>query len=123
MKKIIQSPKLSAAGPYSHGIETDGSILFFSGQLGIDPATGKMGETIQEQTVFAIKNIEILLEEANLTKEAVVKTTVFLKDIADFPIMNQLYGEYFSSLPARSAFQVAALPNDGLIEIEIIATR
>lgn len=124
MKKIINSEKLNVLGPYSHVVAASGEIFYFSGQLGINPETQEMGKSIQEQTRYALKNIDLLLQQAGLVKENIVKVLVLLKDMADFSEMNQVYGEYFTQEPpARSAFQVAALPSDGLIEIEVIAVK
>lgn len=123
MKQVLNSKQLSQLGPYSHIVRA-GNTYYFSGQLGINLQTGQMGETIEEQTTFALENIQLLLQEAGLTKNAIVKTLVLLKDIQDFPAMNQIYGNFFDhEPPARSAFQVAALPNNGLVEIEVIAVN
>ena len=113
----------AAIGPYSQGISTNG-LVFVSGQLPIDPSTGAFaGETIQEQTEQSIKNIQAILEKKGLSLDDVVKTTVLLKDINDFAAMNEVYAKYFTGdCPARSAFQVVALPKDALVEIEAIAS-
>lgn len=124
MKETINAAQLSQLGPYSHVVKASGTIYYLSGQLGIDPETKEMGKDIVEQTQNAFKNIDILLKEAGLTKENIVKTLVLLKDINDFEAMNQIYGTYFTEdHPARSAFQVGALPAGGLIEIECIAVK
>lgn len=126
MKKTIetnQAPK--AIGPYSQGISANG-FVFTSGQLALDPATGEfVGEEIKEQTRQSLNNVKAILEAAGLTMDQVVKTTVFLKDMNDFAEMNQVYSEFFTegNYPSRSAVQVARLPKDGLVEIEVIALK
>lgn len=121
-KTVISSTNAPAAiGPYSPGIKT-GNMVFLSGQLGIDPATGKMPEGAVEQAKQSLANVEALLAEAGATFADVIKTTVYLADIADFAAVNEVYASKFSEpFPARSAFQVAALPAGGLVEIEVIA--
>ena len=120
-KTVISSPDAPAAlGPYSAGIKT-GNLVFMSGQLGINPATGKMPEGAVEQAKQSLANIEALLTAAGATFDNVVKTTVFRADIADFAAMNEVYATKFTEpYPARSAFQVAALPAGGLVEIEVV---
>jgi 2-iminobutanoate/2-iminopropanoate deaminase len=123
MKQAISTAKAPAAiGPYSQAIQT-GNLLFLSGQLGIDPATGDfVPGQIAEQTEQVFKNIEALLSEARLTLSHVVKTTVFLSDMADFAAMNAVYGQYFTPpYPARSTVAVKTLPKNGRVEIEITA--
>ncbi|MBQ8648104.1 MAG: RidA family protein [Oscillospiraceae bacterium] len=124
MKQPISTPNAPAAiGPYSQGIAA-GSTVYVSGQLPIDPATGTMPEGIQAQTAQALKNITNILAEQGMTLDNVVKTTVFLADLADFVPMNEVYGQFFSQpYPARSAVQVAKLPKDAPIEIECIAVK
>lgn len=114
----------AAIGPYSQGIQTD-ALVFVSGQLPIDPATGEFaGPDIAAQTARSLENIKAILTEAGLTLSDVVKTTVYLNNIADFAAMNEVYAQYFTgTCPARSAFEVAALPKAALIEIEAIAAR
>ena len=121
-KNVISSDKAPAAlGPYAAGINT-GNTPFLSGQLGIDPATGKLPEGIEAQAKQSLANIEALLAAAGATFDNVVKTTVLLADIADFATVNEIYASKFSEpFPARSAFQVGALPAGGLVEIEVIA--
>ena len=121
-KEVVASTNAPAAiGPYSPGIKTQG-IVFLSGQLGIDPASGKMPEGVGAQAEQSLKNIEALLAEAGATMENVVKTTVYLNDIADFKAVNEIYAGHFAEpYPARSAVQVAALPAGGLVEIEVVA--
>ena len=111
----------AALGPYSQAITT-GGFIFCSGQLGIDPATGTLAEGVVAQANQAFKNIENVLAEADATLDDVVKVTVLLADIADFAAVNEAYATHFSTpYPARSAFQAAAIPAGGLVEIEVIA--
>ena len=114
-KTVVSSDNAPAAiGPYSPGIQ--------AGQLGIDPATGKMPEGVEAQAKQSLANVEALLTAAGATFADVVKTTVYLADIADFAAVNEIYASKFEApFPARSAFQVAALPAGGLVEIEVIA--
>ena len=111
-----------AIGPYSVAIAT-GCLVFVSGQLGIDPASGAIVEGgIQSQTRTALNNVRSVLESAGSSLEQVVKTTVFLTDMAQFAEMNAVYAEFFTAdFPARSAIQVAALPKGGIVEVEAIA--
>ena len=110
-------------GPYSQAI-FNGHFVFLSGQLGIDRQTGELVEGIEAQTKQAFQNISYVLAEANLTLADVVKVTVYLADLADYAVVNDIYAKQFSEpFPARSAFQVAALPLDGAVEIEVIAAR
>lgn len=122
-KDVISSASAPAAiGPYSCGIKT-GNLVFLSGQLGINPETGKMPEGVVEQAKQSLANVEALLTAAGATFADVVKTTVYLADIADFAAVNEVYASKFAEpYPARSAFQVAALPAGGLVEIEVIAS-
>ena len=120
-KTVIASENAPAAlGPYSAGIAT-GKLAFLSGQLGLDPATGELAEGVVARAEQALKNIEALLTAAGATFGNVVKTTVFLADIADFNAVNEVYGAHFTEpFPARSAVQAAALPKGALVEIECI---
>ena len=120
-KTVIASENAPAAlGPYSAGIAS-GNLAFLSGQLGLNPSTGELAEGVVAQTEQALKNIEALLTAAGATFGNVVKTTVFLADIADFNAVNEVYGARFTEpYPARSAVQVAALPKGALVEIECI---
>ena len=124
MKEIISATNAPAAlGPYSHAVAMEG-IVFTSGQLGIDPATGKLAEGVAAQAEQALKNLEAVLKAAGASMADVVKTTVFLADINDFAEMNKVYGEFFTQpYPARSAVQVAKLPKDAPLEIECIAVK
>ncbi len=123
MKKegIFTEKAPRAVGPYSQAIRT-GNMLFVSGQLPLIPETGKMHEgTIQECARQALNNLKAIVEEAGATMDQIVKTTVFLADLADFADANGIYAEFFSEpFPARSAFQVGRLPLDARIEIEAI---
>ena len=125
MKKVISTPNAPAAlGPYSQAIEVNG-MIFLSGQLPIDPTTGEfVAGGIKEQTLQIFKNIEAILKEADMTLDNVVKTTVFLADMADFADMNEVYASQFSdTFPARSAFAVKTLPKNADIEIEVVGVR
>ena len=110
-----------ALGPYSQGVKA-GCFIFLSGQLGLDPETNEFAEGgIVEQTRQALSNLKHVIESGDSSLENVVKTTVFLNDMNDFQAMNAVYGEFFkSNPPARSTVQVAALPKNGLVEIEAI---
>ncbi len=121
-KTIIATSKAPAAiGPYSQAIST-GQLLFTSGQLPIDPTTGKIPEgSIEDRAHIVFQNLKAIAEEAGASLDSVVKTTVFLADINDFQAVNQVYAQYFKEpFPARSAFQVAALPLGADIEVEAI---
>jgi len=124
VKKVIHSDKApGAVGPYSQAILM-GNLVFTSGQVAIDPDVGKLIEGgIQEQTRQVMTNLSAVLEAAGTDFTRIVKATVFLDDINDFAEFNEVYSEYFpSNPPARSAFQVAALPLGAVVEIEMIAT-
>ncbi|WP_025449527.1 RidA family protein [Helicobacter pylori] len=125
MKKVIHStlaPK--AIGPYSQAIATN-DLVFVSGQLGIDATTGEFkGTDIHSQTTQSMENIKAILKEADLGMDSVVKTTILLKSLDDFAVVNEIYGSYFTEpYPARATFQVAKLPKDALVEIEAIAIK
>ncbi len=118
---IFSNNAPSAIGPYSPGVKL-GDMLYLSGQLGLDPATGTLPEGVEAQAEQSLKNIESLLAEAGATMANVVKTTVFLADIADFARVNEVYAKHFEApFPARSAVQVGAIPAGGLVEIEVVA--
>ena len=124
MKKVIATKQAPAAiGPYSQGIEASGRMIFVSGQIPINPATGNIeAESIEDQTRQSLTNIQHILEAAGAGMSDVVKTTVLLADIADFAAMNGVYAEFFKGdCPARAAFQVAAIPKGARVEIEAIA--
>lgn len=121
-KKPVKTDKAPAAiGPYSQGIIT-GNLVFTSGQLPIDPATGKIPEgPIEDRAHLVFKNLDALAKEAGTSLDAAVKTTVYLADIKDFAAVNQVYAQYFKEpFPARSAVQVAALPLGADIEVEAV---
>ncbi|MDR2682814.1 MAG: RidA family protein [Dysgonamonadaceae bacterium] len=123
MKQVISTSQAPAAiGPYSQAIKA-GNLIFLSGQLGINPATGELAPaSVAAQTTQAFSNIKAVLAEAGLTFDHVVKTTVFLADMADFATMNEVYARHFNApYPARSAFAVKTLPKNALVEIEVIA--
>ena len=121
--QFIHSEQAPAAiGPYSQAYEANG-FIFTSGQLGINPSTGKMPETITEQTEQACKNIAAILAASGLSMMNVIKTTCFLADINDFKAFNEVYAKHFVSKPARSCFAVKSLPANGLCEIEVIAAK
>ena len=125
MKKIIATNNAPAAiGPYSQAIEVNG-IVYISGQIPIDPATGDFPQGgIKEQTAQSFANIKAILAEAGLTTDNIVKATVLLNDIANFAGMNEVYATQFSgTFPARSAFAVRDLPKGAMVEIEVIAAR
>ena len=124
-KKIFQTDKApKAIGPYSQAIESNG-FLFLSGQIPIDPTTNQLisSTSVVDQTKRVLQNIEALLSPKNLSLSHVVKTTLFLKNMSDFPAINETYGIFFKeNPPARSTVEVSRLPKDVLIEIEAIAT-
>jgi 2-iminobutanoate/2-iminopropanoate deaminase len=125
MKRAITTTKAPAAiGPYSQAIEA-GGFLYISGQLPIDGVTGEMPGDTGEQARTSLRNIEGILREAGLTRNDVVKTTIFLKNLADFDTVNKIYGEFFagSLFPARSTIEVSRLPKDASIEIEAVVRK
>lgn len=125
MKKIIATTKAPAAiGPYNQAIQV-GNMLFASGQLGLDPATGNFPEGgVKEQTIQSFQNVKAILEEAGFSINDVVKTTVYLADMADFAAMNEIYASQFEGdFPARSAVAVKTLPKNALVEVEVIAVK
>ncbi len=121
-RQVIHSTNAPAAiGPYSQAIRA-GQFIFASGQLGLDPQTGTLQEGVEAQTRQALANVQALLAAAGSTPAHVVKSTIFLADLADFARVNALYGAIFQhEPPARSTVQVAALPLGALVEIEVIA--
>ena len=121
-RQIISSPKApKALGPYSHAVRV-GNFVHASGQLGLDPQSNELAQGIEAQTRQALQNQAQVLEAAGTSLRNVIKTTVFLKDMCDFPKMNAVYAEFFpKDPPARSTVAVAALPKDGLVEIECVA--
>ena len=123
MKKVISTTKAPAAiGPYSQAIQV-GNLVYTSGQIPIDPATGMIVTGgIKEQTLQSLTNVKAILEEVGLTMSNVLKTTVFMVDMGDFADMNSVYAEFFTEpYPARSAVAVKTLPKGALVEIEVIA--
>jgi 2-iminobutanoate/2-iminopropanoate deaminase len=124
VKQVITTPRAPAAiGPYSQGIKA-GNLLFVSGQIPIDPATGALIEAkdIPSQTRRVLQNIQQILSSGGATMDHVVRTTVFLKDMNDFAEMNRVYGEFFKeAAPARATVEVARLPKDAAVEIDCIA--
>ena len=125
MKAKISTTKAPAAiGPYSQGVDL-GSLVYTSGQLGIDMTTGTLPEGIEAQARCSLENIRSILTEAGLTMDNIIKTVVFIKNMDDFAKVNAIYSEYICGeiLPARSCVEVARLPKDALVEIEAIAVR
>ena len=122
MRKTVQTPNAPAAiGPYSQAI-TCGNMVFTSGQIPLDPATGTVvGETIREQAEQVMKNLTAVLEAAGSSPEKAVKTTCFLADMADFAVFNEVYATCFTTNPARSCVAVKSLPKGVLVEVEVIA--
>ncbi len=125
MKPISTNNAPAAIGPYSQGVDSGAGLVFLSGQLPIDPSTGAFPEgSVKEQTRQSILNAKAILEAAGLGLANVVKTTVFLADMADFAAMNEVYAQFFSQpFPARSAVAVKTLPKGALVEIECIAAK
>jgi 2-iminobutanoate/2-iminopropanoate deaminase len=124
-KKVIATTNAPGAiGPYSQA-RLLGDLLITSGQLPLDPATGAFPEGIEAQTRQSLTNVKAIVEAAGLTMDDVVKTTVFLSDMNNFGAMNGVYAEFFTEgkYPARSAVEVARLPKDALVEIEVIAAK
>lgn len=123
-KTVINAAKAPAAvGPYSHA-NAAGETIYISGQLGLDPETGVLAEGVEAQAKTGFENLKIILTEAGVSFENVVKTTVFLTDMNDFAAVNDIYAQYFTAdYPARSCVQVAALPKGASFEIEAIAAK
>ena len=122
-KTVIKPAKAAPAiGPYNHAVRAS-DLLFCAGQIPLDPATGNsVSGDIKAQTERALQNIKVILDDQGLSFANVVKTTVFMTNLADFPAMNEVYSRYFTSdFPARSTVQVAALPRGAQVEIEVIA--
>ena len=124
MKAINSTKAQSAIGPYSQAVDKDG-FIFVSGQLPIDETTGLFaGDDIASQAKQSLQNIKYILEEAGLGMKDISKTTILLKNIEDFAVVNEIYGQFFTApFPARATYEVARLPKDALIEIEAIAKR
>ncbi len=122
MKKIETADAPSAIGPYSQGIILE-NVLFTSGQLGIDVRTGELGRDVREQTRYALTNMQRVVEAAGGSLAQVVKVMIFLADMDDFSLVNEVYASFFTEpYPARSCVEVARLPKDGLIEIEAVCS-
>ena len=121
-KEVVQTTKAPAAiGPYVQAVKANG-FLFVSGQLGFDLATGEIPEAVADQTRFSLANLGAILAEAGLDPAAVVKTTIFLTNMDDFAVVNQIYGDFFEgNFPARSTVAVRTLPKAAKVEIECIA--
>jgi len=121
---IISTPKAPAAiGPYSQAVRV-GAALYTSGQLGLDPATGSLPEGVEAQTRQSLSNIGAILDAAGYAVTDVVKTTVFIRSMDDFACVNAVYSAFFGDhKPARSCVEVARLPKDGLVEIEVVAVK
>ncbi|WP_092736843.1 RidA family protein [Riemerella columbipharyngis] len=125
MKKIISTPKAPAAiGPYAQANYING-ILYISGQIPLNPETGQLEDGIEDETHQVMKNLKVILEEAGLTFSNVVKTTIFLKNMDDFAVMNDIYTSYMDmeNLPARETIEVSCLPKNVSVEISMIAHR
>jgi len=124
MGSIIGTEKApKAIGPYSQAVRA-GSLLFISGQLPIDPASGQMPASAAAQTERSLQNVKAILEAAGMTMADVVKVNVFMADLSEFATMNDVYGRYFSApFPARAAVEVSRLPKDALVEIEAVAYK
>ena len=121
MKKIHTDHAPAAIGPYSQAV-VSGNLVFTSGQIAINPATGNVeAEGIEEQTEQVMKNLGAVLEAAGSSYEKAIKTVCFLKNMDDFAVFNEIYGRYFSEKPARSCVAAAALPKNVLVEVEVIA--
>ena len=121
MKKISTDKAPAAIGPYSQGVIIN-NMLFTSGQIALDPATGEVvGTTIEEQAEQVMKNLGAILKEAGSSYEKTVKTVCFLADMGDFATFNEVYGKYFTEKPARSCVAVKQLPKNVLCEVEVIA--
>lgn len=121
MEKLSTNKAPAAIGPYSQVVKT-GNLLFTSGQIALEPATGEVvGTTIEEQTEQVMKNLGAILQEAGLSYDHVVKTSCFLADMNDFATFNEIYGKYFTNKPARSCVAVKTLPKNVLCEVEVIA--
>lgn len=120
--EIISTQKAPGAiGPYSQAVRA-GDMLFTSGQLGLNPETGALAEGVRAQADQALKNLGAILHEASLDYKDVIKTVVFIKNMADFKTVNEVYAQYFTAnYPARSCVEVAALPMGGLVEVECVA--
>lgn len=123
MQSVMTHRAPAAVGPYSQAIMKN-NTLFVSGQLGIDPNSGIMPVGFEEQANLVFANLKAILEAAGMGMTHIVKVSVFLKDMNDFALLNEIYSRYFSApYPARETYQVVKLPKDGLVEISVIAMR
>lgn len=123
MKEIKTNNAPGAIGPYSQAVVT-GNMVFTSGQIPVNPVSGEIPESIGEQAKQVFENLKNLLEASGTSIDNVVKTTVFIKNMSDFAVINEIYGKYFSEpYPARSCVEVSKLPKDVLIEVEAIAEK
>ena len=121
MKKIFTEKAPAAVGPYSQAIEVNG-MLYTSGQIPLDPATGTIvGDNVTAQAEQVMKNLKAVLEAAGTSTDNVVKTLCFLTNMGDFAAFNEVYGRYFTEKPARSCVEVSALPKGALCEVEVVA--
>lgn len=121
-KKINTDKAPGALGPYSQAVEID-QLVYTSGQLGIDPATGELADGVEAQAKQALENVKAILAEAGLEMSSIIKTLVFIKDMNDFGKVNAIYADFFGpDYPSRSCVEVARLPMDALVEIEAIAS-
>lgn len=123
MRDVLSTTAAPAPiGPYVQGIRAAGTFIFVSGQLGLTPDGALAGEDVRAQTRQALRNLQAILQSAGAGLEQVVKTTVFLRSLQDFPAMNEVYAEFFGAQPpARTTVEVSALPREALVEIEAIA--
>lgn len=124
MKQVISTEKAPAAiGPYSQAIEVNG-MVYTSGMIPVNPATGEIPEGVQAQATQALSNLSALLQAAGTSMNNVVKTTVFIKDMNDFEAINEIYATFFEgAFPSRSCVEVARLPKDVLLEVEAVAVK
>ncbi len=123
VKQLSTANAPAAIGPYSQGLEV-GNLVFVSGQIPVNPQTGTMADTIEEQAAQSLTNLKNILAESGLTMNDVIKTTVFVQDLGDFPAMNAVYETFFTQpYPTRSCVQVAAIPKGAKVEIECIAVK
>lgn len=121
MKTVFTEKAPKVVGPYSQAVVVD-KLVFCSGQIGLVPEMGNMAEGIEAQTRQVLANLEAVIKEAGSSMEKVVKTTVYLKNMADYSVFNDIYADFFKGLkPARATIQVASLPRDALVEIEAVA--
>ncbi len=125
MKEQIATTKApQAIGPYSQGVKASGDMLFISGQLPINAVSGEMPSDVSEQTKQSLTNLKAIVEESGAAMENIVKTTIFLSDMNDFAVVNEVYGSFFEEpFPSRSTIEVARLPKDAKVEIEAIVVK